>query len=174
MKCLHCGRHIQHDDGTVWFHPDTMSARCDGPDDEEGLSWGDMVRQAEPDVGAYATYLYSFVDGYIECALWAGLDHHDPEAARPLDENHDADDLSFDAVADIAIECKTFIDENDMDLADIEPSQAGHDFFLTRNGHGAGYWDRGLGDIGDRLTKACKPHGTSELYVGDDGKLYAE
>lgn len=45
--CDHCGRQIENDDGT-WFHPDTMSARCDGPDDEAGLSWGDMVRQAEP------------------------------------------------------------------------------------------------------------------------------
>lgn len=45
--CEHCDRPIEDDDGT-WFHPDTMSARCDGPDDEEGLSWGDMVRQASP------------------------------------------------------------------------------------------------------------------------------
>lgn len=47
VTCTHCGRVIEDDDGT-WFHPDTMSARCDGPDDEEGISWGDMVRQAEP------------------------------------------------------------------------------------------------------------------------------
>lgn len=45
--CSHCNRPIEDDDGT-WYHPDTMTARCDGPDDEEGLAWGDMVRQAEP------------------------------------------------------------------------------------------------------------------------------
>lgn len=45
--CAHCGRDIADDDGT-WYHPDTMTARCDGPDDELGLYWSDMVRQAEP------------------------------------------------------------------------------------------------------------------------------
>jgi hypothetical protein len=29
--------------------------------------------------------------------------------------------------------------------------QAGIDFWLTRNRHGAGYWDRGLGITGDKL-----------------------
>lgn len=55
------------------------------------------------------------------------------------------------------------------------PEQAGHDFWLTRNGHGAGFWDRGLGDTGKQLTNACG-HGTRwqsvDLYAGDDGKLY--
>jgi hypothetical protein len=47
--CAHCGREIEDDDdGRIWYHPDTMSARCDGPDDEPGLYWSDMVRQAEP------------------------------------------------------------------------------------------------------------------------------
>lgn len=50
MICTHCGRPIEQDDAPhgVWFHPDTMQARCDGPDDEEGLYWSDMVRQADP------------------------------------------------------------------------------------------------------------------------------
>lgn len=30
--------------------------------------------------------------------------------------------------------------------------QIGHDFALTRAGHGAGFWDRGAGEIGDVLT----------------------
>lgn len=45
--CTHCDRPIENDDGT-WFHPDTMAARCDGPDDEESIAWSDMMRQAEP------------------------------------------------------------------------------------------------------------------------------
>lgn len=44
-------------------------------------------------------------------------------------------------------------------------SDAGHDFALTRNGHGAGYWDRGLGTIGDLLTEAAKTYGESSLNV---------
>jgi hypothetical protein len=43
---------------------------------------------------------------------------------------------------------------------------------LTRNGHGSGFWDRGLGKVGEQLTAACGPYGSSDLYVGDDGKVY--
>ncbi len=54
------------------------------------------------------------------------------------------------------------------------PQQNGHDFWLTRNGHGAGFWDRGYGDIGDKLTKACKSYANINAYKGDDGKVYLE
>lgn len=36
---------------------------------------------------------------------------------------------------------------------------------LTRNGHGAGFWDRGLGALGTELTNACKPYGGVDLYI---------
>lgn len=52
----------------------------------------------------------------------------------------------------------------------------GHDFALTRNGHGAGFWDRaaeGLPqELGDALTAVCESMGQVDLYVGDDGKAY--
>ena len=55
---------------------------------------------------------------------------------------------------------------------DFDVGFAGHDFWLTRNGHGAGFWDRGLGEVGDRLSNACKAFGSYDLYIGDDGKIY--
>lgn len=51
--------------------------------------------------------------------------------------------------------------------------QAGVDFWLTRNGHGTGFWDRGLGDRGDYLAGAADAYGGIGLYVGDDGLIYA-
>ena len=30
-----------------------------------------------------------------------------------------------------------------------DASQASHDFWLTRNGHSTGFWDRGTGALGD-------------------------
>jgi hypothetical protein len=54
----------------------------------------------------------------------------------------------------------------------LTPAQIGHDFWLTRNRHGAGFWDRGLGDLGDKLTAAAHTYGESNLYVGDDGQVY--
>lgn len=49
--------------------------------------------------------------------------------------------------------------------------QAGHDLWLTANHHGAGFWDRGLGDVGDYLTSVA--HGIDELIlvVQSDGEV---
>ena len=53
----------------------------------------------------------------------------------------------------------------------------GHDFALTRNGHGVGFWDReseGLPKfLGDALTRVChKKFNECNLYIGDDGNVY--
>ena len=42
----------------------------------------------------------------------------------------------------------------------------GHDYLLTRDGHGAGFWDRGLGELGDYLTKIAENNGGSEYANG--------
>lgn len=115
------------------------------------------------------------LDAYIECALWAGLDISRTDESGnnpPLDENYGADDISAEALNELRSDLADFTQANASDLADLEPQQVGHDFYLTRNRRGAGFWDRGLDDVGDRLTEACLPYGTSELYPGDDGRLY--
>lgn len=52
----------------------------------------------------------------------------------------------------------------------------GHDFALTRNGHGCGFWDRdneGLPRVlGEALTKACQGFPERDLYIGDNWKAY--
>ena len=59
-------------------------------------------------------------------------------------------------------------------LHGLTPEQIGHDFWLTRNGHGTGFWDRGLDDQGDALTTLCKIFGEQDAYEGDDGLIYLE
>jgi hypothetical protein len=115
-------------------------------------------------------YYDGFCAAYLACALWASQD----DDGEPMDALYDATDLSPEAVQSMQDDCRAFIDGNMADLVAIgfDPARAGHDFWLTRNGHGAGFWDRGYGDPGDRLTEACKPYGTSDLYIGDDGKIY--
>ena len=54
----------------------------------------------------------------------------------------------------------------------LTDAQAGHDFWLTRNHHGAGFWDRGIGEAGDTLTKRAQEYGGRDLYFGDDGLIY--
>jgi hypothetical protein len=50
--------------------------------------------------------------------------------------------------------------------------QLGHDFWLTRNNHGAGFWDRGLGEIGEKLTEIAQSFKECHVEQGDDGFLY--
>ena len=47
-----------------------------------------------------------------------------------------------------------------------------YDYWLTRNGHGAGFWDRGLGELGDNLSEMANLQGSVDAYCGDDGLIY--
>lgn len=103
---------------------------------------------------------------YVECAEWADA---------PRDENGDEEDSSGwaqSALDEMRADVDAFAEAEADDLAGMDAGQAGHDFWLTRNGHGAGFWDRGLGERGDRLTKAAHVYGESSPYVGDDGLMY--
>lgn len=107
--------------------------------------------------------------GYLDCALWSSNDDDD----QPLDV------LGVKAIAPetrkkMRTDVTDFVLQNQVLLkaSGLSDSQIGHDFWLTRNGHGAGFWDRGLGDIGDQLTAACKAFSSTDLYVGDDGLIY--
>ncbi len=59
-----------------------------------------------------------------------------------------------------------------MQQTGAEPSQHGYDFWLTRNGHGVGFWDRGYGEVGEKLTANAQKFTECEVYLGDDGKAY--
>ena len=117
--------------------------------------------------------LDTFLEAYIECALWSSTDNADDTGGAPLDDNYGPADLSPSCLASMTKDCRDFVSANLVDLAGLDESQAGHDFWLTRNGHGAGFWDRGLGEIGRRLTDACRPYGSVDLYVGDDGQIHS-
>lgn len=53
--------------------------------------------------------------------------------------------------------------------------QIGHDYVLTTGGHGAGFWDRGHGEAGERLSEVCRAERQEwGLYVDDEGKLHSE
>ncbi len=105
-------------------------------------------------------------EAYIECLLWTETDPED----SPLDDHYSIDDISQSKLEELRLELEDFIDHlDDLNLLSdlrnaMEDEQIGHDFCLTRNGHGAGFWDRGLGKLGDDVTEACKSFGTIEAY----------
>lgn len=53
-----------------------------------------------------------------------------------------------------------------------DATAAGRDLWFTRNGHGVGFWDRGLGEVGDRLSDGARAMGQVDAYLGDDGRVY--
>ena len=109
----------------------------------------------------------NFVTAYIAAAEeLAGEEFEDgdvdwsPEAMEQMEQ--DAEDFfakAEDLLAQTGVE---------------DPRQHGYDFWLTRNGHGVGFWDRGYGEVGDKLTALADKYGSSDMYKGDDGKAYVE
>lgn len=139
--------------------------------------------------------LDKFTRGYIDAALWSSTalgspeeQEADPDHQGTFDSSFEScgygiDDLSPELLASVLEDCADFqtAQAEDLTLAYERyrcldgltwEEYAGHDFWLTRNGHGAGFWDRGLGEVGDRLSEAAKVYGGEDWYIGDDGKIY--
>ena len=117
--------------------------------------------------------LQTVVADYITCMLWADLRDEDGES---LDE-YGYEDCSPELLKEAEADCASFITDvvmSGLDAAAWTDEQFGHDFWLTRNGHGTGFWDRGHGPVGDALTKLAKCYSTRSPYVGDDGKVHCE
>lgn len=113
-----------------------------------------------------------FFKAYVETALWSSMDESNDAGGHPLDRNYGPDDIAPRTIQKMKRDAMNFYRENKR-LIGSNATRAGHDFWLTRNGHGAGFWD---GDwpsrAGDELTKASHAYGSFELYVGDDGLIY--
>jgi hypothetical protein len=98
--------------------------------------------------------LDSFTHQYLETALWAcGLD--------TLLVSDVPQELRQEAIAD----CDGFRQLAAADLEGLDEQQCAHDFYLTRERHGAGFWDRGLGAVGKRLTDAAHSYGSWDAFT---------
>lgn len=78
-------------------------------------------------------------------------------------------------------EIKTFILSNPKLIRDYESisnmsyAQLGHDIWFTRNRYGLGFWDRGLGELGEELTAAAHNMGEIQaVFLGNDSLVYFE
>lgn len=102
------------------------------------------------------------VAGYISCALW--LQGLDDRKVREED------------VARVRNIVETFLsnpkvqDAFDKSNYSFNPAQFGYDLYLTRNGHGQGFWDYDYcnEEQGDLLTVVSKLFGTSHEDADGD------
>lgn len=127
-------------------------------------------------MAALRTKLDAFTLAYIECSLWASTDFSDDSGGEPLDANYSLDDIAPDTLAEMVRDCESFRSDNAETMGEFsraDDERAGHDFWLTRNRHGAGFWDGAWRkDIADRLTEYSHNAGSYDLYVGDDNLIY--
>lgn len=125
-----------------------------------------------------------FIKAYITCMLWSTNDESTPSGGEPMDANYSEEDLHPDTLRGIISECCDFINHvrDELEIEELPgwtASQAGHDFWLTRNGHGTGFWDRyykgpwvSLGDWLKEQVGFRTDFPEQNPYVGDDGKIY--
>lgn len=81
-------------------------------------------------------------------------------------------DEMFDQAQQACDEFRALVADAELDVSALTDDQMGVDLWLTRNGHGAGFWDRGLGELGDKLTDLAHSMGGHESYEGDDHMIY--
>jgi hypothetical protein len=105
----------------------------------------------------------------------------------PMDSNYSENDLAPETLAKMSSDCDKFLADNSatiqaaIDTGEVkcgpdfdEWGRAGHDFWLTREGHGAGFWDGDWPEpMATALTAAAKSFGERPPYAGDDGRLYS-
>lgn len=122
--------------------------------------------------------LDEFVRSYALTALWSTADVD----GLALDETYDVDDIDDDTMRSMRDDCEDFITSNLDLLQKTEESIAGYsvdymaqgrDFWLSRNGHGAGFFDHGWEDVWRELQAAARVYGTVNLSPTEDGKITA-
>jgi len=123
--------------------------------------------------------LDQFVRGYVRCMLWAETDGSDDKRGEPLDRNYGPEDVSPLSMERIRADCALFLERageiNEEDrVRSINPDEgtvydyAGHDFWLTRAGHGAGFWDGDWTEkVGTKLTELSNTFRECEVYVAE-------
>lgn len=168
-------------DATEWSAADSLQEAIG---DCLGM-YGDSFDESDlRELGSYLDGFDDFVDEYV---LAIGF------TAHAITEDSDEYDSAFPCRGDfgdcyaaedvwehiddesrvsVLQDCLSFWNDASELCGAKKAGDAGSDFHLTRNGHGAGFWDGDWpDDLGRKLTALAKPYGTCELtkWVAADG-----
>lgn len=111
--------------------------------------------------------------GFLEAAEWAdgeSIVEYDPSTAY-IEGNGFTKES--EVTADVFVTKFYNNTTNLLHASGMASDSCGHDLWLTMHGHGAGFWDRDLGDIGELLTKECEKY-SFHIYADSDGLLNLE
>ena len=104
-----------------------------------------------------------YTKSYLETALWSS----------ELD-SFSFEDVDLDHLKQAEKDCNLFIKKAEDLLDGLNLNQVMHDFWLTRNGHGAGFCDGDYKkEVGDRLTQLSKQFRELNCFVAH-GKVFIE
>ena len=134
-------------------------------------------------------HLEEFLGQYVITALWCGIERPENDPEKDTDKLYDVpqDKLAPETLETMRRDCERFLKDAaphiEAAIATGEVSygpdccdeweRAGHDFWLTRNGHGAGFWDGDWPEPQAKiLTDLSKARGERDLYMGDDGRVH--
>ena len=128
--------------------------------------------------------LTTFEKSYIETAVWSSMDEH----GNPLDGSEYSDvEFAPAAIESIQADCRKFIatskplldeakrtlDASVLNSVNLSDNRVAHDFWLTRNHHGAGFWDGDYPEpLATQLTDLAHSFGECDIYSGDDGQFH--
>ena len=107
---------------------------------------------------------------YLQCALW--VEDYDEEV-----KDKTIYDFSDNAKEQAKSEIEWFVDSceymtDDM-FGNTMDEDIGHDLWLSRNGHGAGFFDRDYTEEEEKtFMMLSKILGDVNIEIGDDGKIY--
>ena len=109
---------------------------------------------------------------YLETCLWSSTEGDNGEI--PMDRDHNIMDFQYMTARQAGVDIDYFLlicEHRDYSFGGLDDSLIGHNFWLTRAGHGAGFWDCGIAD-GDRISRVCLSMPMESCHTGDDGKVY--
>ncbi len=94
-------------------------------------------------------------------------------------DHYGADDFTEEARAKSREDIESFLQQakaQNIDTSLWSDEMLGHDFSLTRNGHGTGFWDRfsETPEPGDALSAIAQQFGEVHVYDCGDGTLSLE
>lgn len=129
--------------------------------------------------------LDTFTKHYLIAALWSSSVSNEAGNGEPLDNYFDVDDIGPVCINQAIKDCAAFqhmhrdlltqayafyVENGNAAHPDAGSPEAcaGHDFWLTRNRHGAGFWDRGMdAALGAKLTEAAQDAGEVDIDQWD-------
>lgn len=119
------------------------------------------------------------IDQLLETALWQATDSE----GNPLDRNYDIAAFNGESRSAFIAEFRVFVNTYSESIDDYmshtgrDWTDVAHDYALTRNHHGTGFWDRcycGNDMQMSILTTGAEADGEYYVVIGDDGDLYIE